>query len=207
MFRANTSPLFAYHTCGCRLLFTMMLFVAMRAIALAELQAAAQKQVVVDGVMTGAIVQVHIPAMVAAPAVVAQDNLSDHIQEGQLRVGGDFLFHGLPCGLPVAVAAPGVEAAVVVCLQHRIEHVTKLDEMTAPAAIADVDARARHIINRAVSHGDPLRHGDLHRRGLLLKPAAARDQTILHQTVGGIVVRLRAGRPIQLSRSRRSRCN
>ena len=44
--------------------------------AFAVLQAAVQAEVVVDVVVGGAVVQVDVPAVVAAPAVVANDDRS-----------------------------------------------------------------------------------------------------------------------------------
>ena len=65
---------------------------------------------------------------------------------------------------PVAVAAPGVERAVVAGLLDRVEDVAELDHVAAPAAVADVDARPRHVVERAVPDGDALRQCRSRRR-------------------------------------------
>ena len=57
---------------------------------------------------------------------------------------------------PEAVAAPGIEAAVVAGLLDRVEDVAVLDDMAAPAAVADVDAGARHVVDGAMADGDGL---------------------------------------------------
>ena len=85
---------------------------------------------------------------------------------------------------PIAVAAPGIEGAVVAGLLHRVEDVAELDDVAAPAAVADVDAGPRHVVDRAVADGDALRQVDLHAGGLFLHAAREVDQAIVHQAVG-----------------------
>ncbi len=98
---------------------------------------------------------------------------------------------------PEAVAAPGVERAVVAGFLDRVEDVAELDHVAAPAAVADVDAGARHVVEGAVADGDALRQLDLHRRGLLLDAAREVDQAVVHEAVGRVVVGLRAGRAVE----------
>ena len=76
----------------------------------------------------------------------------------------------------------------------RVEDVAELDRVAAPAAVADVDARARHVVERAVADGDALRQLDLHRRGLFLDAAREINQAIVHEAVRRIVGSLGAGR-------------
>ena len=52
-----------------------------------------------------------------------------------------------------------------------VKDVAKLNDVSAPAAVTDVDAGARDVIDGTMAHGDVLRQFDLHRRRLLLDPA------------------------------------
>ena len=72
---------------------------------------------------------------------------------------------------PETVASPGVEGTVVAGLLYRVEDIAELDEVAAPAPIADIDAGAGHVVDRAVTHRDVLGQLDLHGRRLLLDPA------------------------------------
>ena len=136
--------------------------------------------------------------MIAAPAVVAQDDGPNDIEQREARIRQNLSVHHPHVRMPEPVAPPGVEAAVVAGFQHRVKDVAVLDDVPAPAAVADVDARTRHVADRAVAHGDVLRHVDLHRRCLLFEPSAARDEAILDQAVGGIIVRQRPGRAVNV---------
>src|ERR1700688_3436861 len=79
-----------------------------------------------------------------------------------------------------------------------IENVAEVDVMPAPAAVANVYACSGYIVCRDVSHGDAMRHIDLDGRSLLFYPAGAIDQAILYSAFFRIIVRLGAGREIEL---------
>ena len=57
--------------------------VGLAAIALAEFESAAEHQVVVDLVVRGAVIEVDVPAVIATPAAVVQDDGSRHIEKGR----------------------------------------------------------------------------------------------------------------------------
>ena len=93
--------------------------------------------------------------MIAAPAVVAQVGRLDGIQQWQILMA--IADEGVGIGsaqAPPAVPTPGIEGAVVAGLEHGIEDIAPLDDMAAPAAIADVDPGARHAIDGAIAHRD-----------------------------------------------------
>ena len=77
-------------------------------------------------------------------------------------------------------------------LLHGVEDVAVLDEMPAPAAVADVDARSRSVVDRAMPHRDARCHRDLHSRRLLLDQTDAANQTVLDRAIYRIVVGLRS---------------
>lgn len=104
----------------------------------AELQSSVEAEVVVEVEVARSIVQVDVPAVVAPPAVVVQDDRLAAIPQGHVRILGP---RRLP-QVPIAVAAPGVERAVVAGLLDRVEDVAILDDVAAPAPVADVDAGA-----------------------------------------------------------------
>ena len=159
---------------------------------LAQLEPAAQEEVVVDLVVGRTIVQVHVPAVITAPAAVADDARLHRVQQRQLRqLAGRRVLQA-----PEAVAPPRVEGAVVAGLLDGIEHVAELDQVPAERALADVDAGARHVVDRAVPDGDALGHGDLHAGGLLLHLAGVPDQAVLHRAVRGKGIALRPRRPV-----------
>src|ERR1700724_158997 len=79
-----------------------------------------------------------------------------------------------------------------------IENVAEVDVMPAPASVANVDARPWYIVGRDVSHRDAMRHIDLDGRSLLFYPAGAIDEAILYNAFFRIIVRLGAGREIEL---------
>ena len=91
-------------------------------------------------VIAGTVVEVDVPAMVAAPAVVAEDGRSSRASRGTIAL---LAFPGLvvvqiqAAQPPEAVAAPGVERAVVAGFLDGVEDVAELDDVAAPAAVAD----------------------------------------------------------------------
>src|SRR5262249_26049397 len=104
--------------------------------AFAELEAAVEQKVVVDLVIAGAIIEVDVPAMIAAPPAVTDDDGLHHVQHRQLRQ----LIWRRVLQSPEPVAAPGVEAAVVSGLEHSVEYVTEFDHVPTPGSFTDVDA-------------------------------------------------------------------
>src|ERR1700722_4623856 len=113
--------------------------------------------------------------MIAAPPIVPQNARLDSIK---LRQAGNlphpFVDFGY-VGPPITVAAPGIEAAVVAGLLDRVKYIAPFDNVPAPASVANVDARARHVVNRAVSDGDVLGEVDLDAGGLLFHASGEMD--------------------------------
>lgn len=76
---------------------------------LAQFDASVEAQVVVDMVVCGTVVEVDVPATVAADAVVAYDDGCHHVGQDQSRIVAGDLRHGSVVGVPVAVASPRVD--------------------------------------------------------------------------------------------------
>ena len=132
-----------------------------------------------------AVVEIDVPAVVAAPAAVANDVRLHRVEEHHVLVGFPRpvvvqIETGQP---PVAVAAPGIERAVVARLLDGVEDIAELDGVAAPAAVAEIDARPRHVVDRAVPDGDSLGHVQRDARRLLLHLADVVDQAVFHQAV------------------------
>ena len=158
-----------------------------------------QAEVVIDQIIRRAVVQVDIPPVIATPAVVAQDVGLDVVKLRQVlvfterdRVQVNVL------ETPKAVAAPGVERAVIAGLEHGVEDIAKLDDMPAPATVTDVDTRAGCVVDRAMPHGDVHGHVDLHTRYLFLDPTDVVHQAIFDQAIGRVVGCFRPWRKIEL---------
>ena len=159
MLRVNTSPLFSIPDVRVEAVVDDDVVRRDAVEALAELEAAVQAAGCCNLVVRRAVVEVDVPAVVAAPAVVAEDGWVAPCRGAAGSGSAATSLSTTPhVGLPEAVAAPGVEAAVVAGFQHGVEDVAELDEVAAPAAVADVDAGARHVVDRAMAHGDALRH-------------------------------------------------
>ena len=107
-------------------------------------------------VIAGAVVQVDVPAVVAAPAVVAQDGRSSRRpSSGRSGFGLTHVVIVVDSLRPqIAVAAPGVERAVVAGFLDGVEDVAELDDVAAPATVADVDAGTRHVVDASNGDGD-----------------------------------------------------
>src|SRR5271168_4771349 len=109
-------------------------------IALAQLDTSVQTQVVFDDVVAGPVVEVDVPAVVAAPSVATEPGRpAAVVEQRQVGVFPDPLVHGGDVRQPVTIAAPRVERSVVAGLLDGVEHVASFDDMAAPAAIANVD--------------------------------------------------------------------
>ena len=93
---------------------------------------------------------------------------------------------------PVAIAAPGIERAMVAGFANRVEHVAEFDHVAAPATVADVDAGPRHAVDRAVADRDLLGQVDFHAGDLLLDLADVVDERIANPALGRIIIRISA---------------
>lgn len=166
-------------------------------VAFAQFESAAEQEVVVDAVVAGTVVEVDVPSVVAAPAVVAENGGSENVEVGQAGRAFHFAAGGPDVGRPVTVASPGVEAAVVAGFEHGVEHVAEFYYVSSVAAFADIDAGPRHVEDRGVGHGDVVGHGNLHGSRLFLYAAGAGDDAFFHAAVGRIVVVFGAGRAVE----------
>src|SRR5262249_32482347 len=77
-------------------------------------------------------------------------------------------------------------------------HVVALDDVPAPATVADVDPGTRHFVDAAMTDGDFLRHRDLDARRLFLDFADPQNQVVMGAAAGGVVVREGAGGTVDL---------
>src|ERR1035437_10802087 len=68
--------------------------------------------------------------------------------------------------------------------------------MAAPAAVADVDAGARHIVDRTMPDGDALGEVYFHAGGLFLHASGQVNQAIVHQAVRRVIIAFRSGRAV-----------
>ena len=89
--------------------------------------------------------------------------------------------------LPIAVASPGVERAVVARLTNRLKHVIELDDVPAPTSVVDADARAGSTIDRVVADRYLLGCGDIDAGSLLAEHTRIVHEIIMDSTVGWIV--------------------
>ena len=149
-------------------------------------------------IVAGAVIEVDVPAVVAAPAGVPQDRRLPGVPSRHLGVVGRHRVHLPAVAVPEAVAAPRVERPVVAGLLDRVEDVAELDDVAAPAAVADVDARARHVVDAAMADRDLLGHRDLDAGGLFFHAADAGDEAVVHAALGGVVGGLRPRRLVHL---------
>src|ERR1019366_5303297 len=153
-------------------------------IALSILDSAVKAKVVRDDVVGRSIVQVNIPTVIASPAVISQDDRLDRIEHGQIRHLLDASIHFVDVWDPVAIAPPGVERTVVTGFFDRVEDIAKLHDVAAPAAVADIDSGAWHVVDRAMSDRDVLGEVDLNPGGLLLHPPGQINEAIVYKAVG-----------------------
>ncbi|OPZ04410.1 MAG: hypothetical protein BWZ10_03163 [candidate division BRC1 bacterium ADurb.BinA364] len=163
-------------------------------IALAALDAALQADISHDLVIRRSVVEVDVVAIGALQAVVAQRDRSRRVQPGQPP-------HGLALprsrtarhANPIAVAAPGVERAMLAGGHRSVENVVPFDGMPAPAAIVDVDCGAGDIVNGVVADGDRLGLGDEHAGDLLFDRAQLAHPVVLDQAASRIIAVCRPG--------------
>src|SRR5208282_4843791 len=117
------------------------------------------------------VVEVNVPTVIAAPAVVGEHVCLHRVEIRQIRNLPHPRVDFADVGPPVTVASPRIERAVVTGLLHRVKNVAKFDDVPAPAAVADIDAGARHVVNRTVPDGDVPGEINFHARGLFLHAA------------------------------------
>ena len=79
-----------------------------------------------------------------------------------------------------------------------VEDVAEFNHVPAPAAVTNIDAGARHIVNRTVPDGDPLGEVNFNPGGLFLHAASKVDQAIVHQAVRRIMVGFRSRGAVDL---------
>src|SRR5580693_182004 len=84
-----------------------------------QLDPAVQTKIIADGTVRGAVIEVDVPAVIAAPAVVANDVRFDCVERDEL---GRFAFgHGRRA--PVTVAPPGIKTAVIARFQDGVKYI------------------------------------------------------------------------------------
>src|ERR1039457_881300 len=171
--------------------------VAGSVVTFAPLETAGQEDVVRDLVVGRAVVQVHVPALVAPPAVVPHEDRLHGVENLETGRGGHPGVDRADVGIPVAIAAPTVEGAMVAGLEHGVEDVVVLDDMPAPAPVANVDTSPRHVVDAVVADGDFRRHVEPDTGHLLLRIADVVNQVVRDRALGGIIVGLGAGGLVQ----------
>src|ERR1700712_3241932 len=98
-----------------------------------------------------AVIEIDVPAMIAAEAVIPDGSHLLRIQQDQFRMESDKAIHVPAIRRPVAVTAPGIKSPVVACFEYRIKHIVIFDKVTSKAAIANIDARPRSMINTVMA--------------------------------------------------------
>ena len=89
--------------------------------------------------------------------------------------------------LPIAVASPGIERAVVARLTNRLKHVIELDNVPAPTSIVDADSRAGSMEDCVMTHHHLFGGRDIHASRLLTEHAQLVHEIIVDSTIGGII--------------------
>ena len=79
-----------------------------------------------------------------------------------------------------------------------IEDVAKFHNMATEAAVTDINAGARHVVYRAMSHGDILGDIDFNPGGLLFSAASEVNQAVIDHAVGGKIISERPGSAIDI---------
>ena len=82
-------------------------------VTFAILKAAMQAQVVVDLEVRRPIIEIDVPAVIAAPAAVAKNDGGDGIDEREMLLAGNGLFRWRMRCVPIPIAAPGIERAMI----------------------------------------------------------------------------------------------
>lgn len=153
-----------------------------------EFDAPGEAEVIGDQIVAGAIIQVDIPTVIAAEAVVLDGYGFLAFPFGHVGVLGNPLLGYGPVRMPEPVSSPAVEGAVVTGFEDRIKHVIPLDEVASERAVTDIDAGARAFVDGAVAYSDGVGHGDIDAGGLLFNPAGCDDQAVFDEAGYGEVV-------------------
>src|ERR1700733_13884573 len=90
--------------------------------------------------------------------------------------------------MPPAIAPPGVECAVIARLEHRVKDIATVHYVSAESAIANVDTRARHCVDRTVGYADFGAGGEVNPGRLLLKTSGLGDQAVVDKTIPRVLV-------------------
>ncbi|MBA7690778.1 hypothetical protein ES703_99310 [subsurface metagenome] len=78
---------------------------------------------------------------------------------------------------------------MVTGLSHRVENVVVFDEVPAPGAVIDADARPRNVVNRVVADNNLRGHREEHTRCLLADDSDVTDQIVVYHAQGRVVRR------------------
>src|SRR5680860_663565 len=156
----------------------------------AKLQSTVQTDIVINMIVGRAVVQIDIPTVVAAKAVVPNYGGPNSIPFGHFGISCDNQVHGIPIGVPETVATPRIKGAVVARFQDRIEDIVVFDKMPAPSAVTNINPRPRHIINTVIADRYVQGHGDFHPSRLLFDTPDAMDQVIVGDTFARIGIGL-----------------
>jgi hypothetical protein len=87
---------------------------------------------------------------------------------------------------------------VVAGFLDRVKNIAKLDDVAAPASVADVDTGSGHVVNGTVAHGDVLREVEIDSSGLLFDAAGQVNEVIIDDAVSRIIVALRSGSAVEV---------
>ncbi|MFM1944341.1 MAG: hypothetical protein RI897_3323 [Verrucomicrobiota bacterium] len=162
-------------------------------VAFSQFDTSCEAEVVGYDVIAGTVIQVDVPAVVTAEAVISEGDGLLAFPFGHVGVLADPLLGYFTVGVPEAVPAPAVERAVVAGFEDGIEHVVTLDEVASEGAVADIDAGSGAFVDGAVADCYGVGDGDIDAGGLFFDAARCDDQAIFDQAGSGVVVGFGAG--------------
>ncbi len=118
-----------------------------------------QTKVVVNNIVTGAVIKIYIPTMIATKAVITNSDGFHHIKHGKIVIG---FYNGVECSfvrMPIAVTSPGIKWTMITTFFYCIEDIIVFNDMPAPGSLTYIDAGTGHIINSIMTYRYTLAHG------------------------------------------------
>ena len=136
--------------------------------------------------------------MVATHAVVAKNNGFYHISQSKIIVTFNDRIHEFLIGMPVAVASPRIERAMVATFLNGIEHIVIFNNVTAPGTFAHIDTGTWHIVNGVMAYRNTLAHGEFHSSRLFFHDAEVKHEVVIDLTICRIVICFRSRSAVNL---------